>query len=65
MEHSGTHFTTAKEAALVLLGSGHPFTVNQAQFLGTVVVTSNPLSEAQRSWLDGLIERGGFPPLYE
>jgi hypothetical protein len=56
-------FPTHRMAALALLNGDHRLTHKGGQFLGGISVNPAPLSEAQRDWLDTLLERAGLPPL--
>jgi hypothetical protein len=56
-------FQTPAAAALALLNLGQPLTRKAGSFLGQLVADSTPLSPAQRSWLETLLDRAGLPPL--
>lgn len=58
-------FRTPKVAALALLNADDRQTRKAGSFLGQIVFDPTPLSEAQRSWIDTLLERAGLPPLSE
>lgn len=58
-------FPNQRDAALALLNHGARLTRKAGSFLGQLVVDPSPLSEAQRSWLDTLLERANLPPLAE
>jgi hypothetical protein len=55
-------FTDHRSAALSLLNSATHLTRKAGSFLGQCAVDPLPLSEAQRGWLDTLLERAGMPP---
>ena len=56
-------FPTHRAAALALLTGDNRLTRKAGSFLGQCVVDSMPLTEAQRDWLDTLLDRAGLPPL--
>jgi hypothetical protein len=56
-------FHTPKAAALALLNADTRQTRKAGSFLGQLVVDPTPLSEAQRAWIDTLLERAELPPL--
>jgi hypothetical protein len=56
-------FTSQREAALGLLNSDARLTRKAGSFLGQCAVDPAPLSQAQREWIDTLLERAGLPPL--
>jgi hypothetical protein len=59
-------FQTHREAALALLsGADSRLTRKAGSFLGQCVVDPMPLTNAQRDWLDTLLERAALPPLME
>jgi hypothetical protein len=58
-------FDNQRDAALALLNKGDRLTRKAGSFLGQLAVDDTPLTEAQRSWLATLLERGGFGPLQE
>jgi hypothetical protein len=55
-------FQSHREAALALLNHGGPLTRKAGSFLGQLIVDPTPMTAAQRSWLDTLLERAGLPP---
>jgi hypothetical protein len=56
-----TPFTSHREAALALLNANVRLTRKAGSFLGQCVADVTPLSDAQRDWLDTLLERAGLP----
>jgi hypothetical protein len=52
-------------AALALLNKGGPLSRKAGSFLGQLAVDPTPMSPAQRSWLDTLLQRAELPPLAE
>jgi hypothetical protein len=56
-------FSSQRDAALALLNSDARLTRKAGSFLGQLVVDSNPMSDAQQSWLATLLEKAGLPPL--
>jgi hypothetical protein len=61
-------FTAHRFAALALLTaetSTVRLTRKAGSFLGQCVVDPSPLSDAQREWLDTLLERSGLPSMVE
>lgn len=56
-------FSCHRDAGLALLNSDARLTRKAGSFLGQCAVDPMPLSEAQRGWLDTLLERAGLPPL--
>jgi hypothetical protein len=58
-------FRNHREAALALLNAEVRLTRKAGSFLGQCVANRTPLSDAQREWLDSLLERSGLPPLME
>ena len=58
-----TPFETLRGAALALLNGPGRLTRKAGQFLGQCVADPTPLSEAQRDWLNKLLDRNGLPPL--
>lgn len=61
-------FEAQREAAIALLSRDPAqtrLTRKAGSFLGQCAVDPMPLSEAQREWLDTLLQRAGLPPLTE
>ena len=59
-------FPSTRDAALALLTKNDPPLSRKAgSFTGQLAVDDTPLSPAQRSWLDQLLQRAGLPPLSE
>lgn len=58
-------FLTQRDAALALLNRGERLSRKAGSFCGQLAVDPTPMSEAQRSWLDTLLERAELPPLTE
>lgn len=58
-------FQSHRDAALALLNGDNRLTRKAGSFLGQCAVDANPLSDAQREWLDTLLERAGLPELGE
>lgn len=56
-------FTSHRDAALALLGSGVRLTRKAGSFCGQLAVDSTPMTDAQSSWLATLLERAALPPL--
>jgi hypothetical protein len=56
-------FPTPRAAALALLNGEYRLTRKAGSFLGQCVADPMPLTEAQRDWLDTLLERAGLPEL--
>ena len=56
-------FETQREAALALLNSGTRLSRKAGSFCGQLCVDPAPMSDAQRDWLDTLLDRAGLPPL--
>lgn len=52
-----------KGAAIAVLERGSDLNRKTGQFLGTVAVQDEPLSEKQRRWLDDLLNKHGLPAL--
>jgi hypothetical protein len=58
-------FYNQRDAALALLHSDLRLTRKSGSFLGQCCVDETPLSDKQRVWLDGLLQKADLPPLYE
>lgn len=59
-------FQTQRDAALALLNDPRARLTRAAgSFLGQCAVDPLPLTDAQREWLDTLLDRAGLPPLME
>lgn len=58
-------FEDHRTAALALLNGDHRLTRKAGSFLGQCTVDPQPLSSAQREWIDTLLIRAGLPPLGE
>lgn len=61
-------FPTPRAAALALLNAEPSLTRltrKAGSFLGQCATDPTPLSDAQRDWLDTLLERAGLPPVME
>jgi hypothetical protein len=58
-------FRNHREAALALLNTDARLTRKAGSFCGQLAVDRTPMSDAQRDWLDTLLERAGLPPLTE
>lgn len=56
---------TLRQTALALLNSGARLSVKAGSFLGGIVADPRPLTEAQATWLDQLVDRAGLPPIRE
>jgi hypothetical protein len=56
-------FASHRDAALALLNTGERLTRKAGSFLGQLAVDPMPMTDAQFSWLDTLLERAGLPPL--
>ena len=56
-------FQTHRGAALALLNGDYRLTRKAGSFLGQCACDPTHLSEAQRNWLDTLLERANLPPL--
>jgi hypothetical protein len=56
-------FRTQREAALALLNGSSRLTRKAGSFCGQLAVDPTPMSEAQREWLDALLERACLPGL--
>lgn len=59
----GKPFPQHRAAALALLNCDSRLTRKAGSFLGQICVDETPLSEAQRGWLEALLDRAGLPPL--
>jgi hypothetical protein len=59
-------FATQREAALALLNDPDVRLTRKAgSFCGQLCVDPTPMTNAQRDWLDTLLDRAGLPPLME
>jgi hypothetical protein len=59
-------FRAPRDAALALLNDPNARLTRKAgSFLGQCAVDPVPLTDAQREWLDTLLDRAGLPPLME
>lgn len=59
-------FLTQRAAALALLNDDAARLTRKAgSFCGQLCVDPTPMTDAQREWLDTLLDRAGLPPLAE
>jgi len=61
-------FQTQRAAALALLNADcrqARLSRKAGSFTGQLAVDPTPMTDAQRDWLDTLLERAGLPPLME
>ena len=62
---SNRPFESHREAALALLNNTQLLSRKAGQFLGQLAVDPTPMSDAQASWMNKLLERAGLPSLAE
>jgi hypothetical protein len=63
---SAAPFNSHRSAALALLNSQDARLTRKAgSFCGQLCVDLTPMTDAQREWLDTLLDRAGLPPLME
>lgn len=56
-------FDNHRDAALALLNSQARLSRRAGSFLGQLTVDPTPMTPAQESWIAGLLERAGLPPI--
>jgi hypothetical protein len=56
-------FDNQRDAALALLNQGGRLTRKAGSFLGQLCTDPTPMTDLQRDWLAGLLEKAGLPSL--